>query len=298
MRNLFLACTVLSLAFSSCTDKGEPVEQSALQMEIIPEVASQPAQSRAAKSVWSSGDVLGWYLCDGENSLTYLKYSFMNKKLSYDGNAWSLEVQPNLAGNTGTVFAYYPYKNSYSVDFNAIAIETASQTDYMWGMATGFTSATPSKTLVMNHALCQIAVKVVRGTYPYAGEVTSAKINSSNLGTTGTINVPTGRVTLLGGSDTDIELDGGTQTITPTGVIYHLMMIQGGTAAAPILKLTMDDHTYTLTLPEINPIAGVRYLYTVNANSSNIELPDNGEGDNVVVMTPWEETTSGTVPFE
>ncbi len=277
----FLAsCNNEENAISSIENQGDK-EWS--EMEVVPCV--EGITSRAVKSSFASGDVIGWYLAN--SGTTYLGTSYMNKTLTYT-TAWAMETTPKLTGEKGTLYAYYPWSSTYTTNFNSIAVETASQTDYMWGSVSGFTSANPSKTLTMKHALAQIAVKIVKGSYAYTGSVTAVKVKGANLGTTGTLNATNGDITVSAGTGTDITLGGGTQTIDTTGKTWSYMVLaKPGTAGALTITVTMDGINYTATTSAITPVAGQIHTVTLTANSGSMAV-------NSITLTAWTTGEGGT----
>jgi hypothetical protein len=292
MKNQFglsAAILIVSIACLSCSNEEElntkSFNEKKTELKILPIIEGQyGTTSRAVKSSFASGDVIGWYLAN--SGTTYLGTSYMNKTLTYT-TAWAMETTPKLTGEKGTLYAYYPWSSTYTTNFNSIAVETASQTDYMWGSVSGFTSANPSKTLTMKHALAQIAVKIVKGSYAYTGSVTAVKVKGANLGTTGTLNATNGDITVSAGTGTDITLGGGTQTIDTTGKTWTSIFVQVGTNATPSVTITIDGINYSTLLPSFMPEAGKRYVYTVTVNSGTMVV------NSAVDITPWQEVAAG-----
>lgn len=86
-------------------------------------------------------------------------------------NGWAPSTDILLNAEEGTAYAYYPY-NSSVVDIETVPV-TLNQVDYCWGSSieknlSNSTNGTSRATIVLEHALTRIALRVYKKDYPDA----------------------------------------------------------------------------------------------------------------------------------
>ena len=82
--------------------------------------------------------------------------------------SWAGSDDVLLTSSTAKLYSYYPYSSTVSSD--AIPVETASQTDYLYGTpVTGISEAKASTGVTLNHALANLKITVAKGSHAGTG---------------------------------------------------------------------------------------------------------------------------------
>ena len=104
--------------------------------------------------------------------------------------AWGGSDDVLLSSSAATLYSYYPYSSTVSSD--AIPVETASQTDYLYGTpVTGISEAKASTGVTLNHALANLKITVAKGSYASTGAVSKISVVGAGIATGGTFNAAT-----------------------------------------------------------------------------------------------------------
>ena len=102
---------------------------------------------------------------------------------------WSSTTSVTLTDTKGTLYAYWPQSSSVAIDAIDVDMTAADQTDWLY--ATPVTDVNEDKASVavtMNHALANINVKVNKGSYLGAGNITNITVQSDGIALGGTFN--------------------------------------------------------------------------------------------------------------
>lgn len=105
----------------------------------------------------------------------------------------------------GTCYAYYPYSSSASY-VASIPVSTTNQDDYLYATAKTVNAANKSATLTMQHALAAVRLMIKKGDYSGTGELTGVSVQSSALGTLGSLNAKTDEISDVQGKNTPISM--------------------------------------------------------------------------------------------
>ncbi len=125
-------------------------------------------------------------------------------------------------------------------------------------------------TLNMKHALSAIRFALKRGTYAGTGKVTAVSVASSALGSEGTLNATTGKVTAanLGtavSQTANITLNDNAQNV-------DVVMVPSATAGTITLTVTIDGKTYSTEVGSTTIQQGSCYTYTLTVDAGNLAL--------------------------
>lgn len=294
-----VACTGVT-TMNSCTsdeNNNQVTEQGMLQ--INPFVCEEQPEQRdagfTAKTQFELGDKLGVFVGLGTPSNTYPNTP-KNIETTMAATLW--EMQPLALQNLeATIGAYFPYKNT-STDADAIPVEIASNTDYLWGISsTTATFLKPNVDIPMKHAMSQFVIRLTYKDERYVGQgnVSSIKLTATNattLWSQGTMKIDGGAITGTTGVTS--------LTYNPTilnrpaqlneTIEYNCIMIPTRFDAG-VLTLTMvvDGNTFTFNLPAGEWKAGFRNIYNLDLvdNSISIGGGEDGEGTDGITIEAW-----------
>lgn len=178
-----------------------------------------------------------------------------------------------LNSNAATLYSYYPY--SVDADVSALQIETASQTDYMYGTPlTTVSAANPSVTVALNHALTNVSINLLKGNYTGEGKISSVSVMGEGIATGGTFNaaqaVPA--FTSYNGVGTAVA-----RNVTATmGTPIDIMVVSTGVKAPVQFSVVVDGVTYTSSSSDIILAEGLSYSYTFNLNTTKMNMLKSG----------------------
>lgn len=192
-----------------------------------------------------------------------------------------------LSATNGYCYAYYPYSSSAST-ITAIPV-TAGGTDYMYASPVTVNDKAKNASLTMKHALSAIRFALKRGTYTGTGKVTGVTVASSVLGSSGTLNATTGKLTVSNkgtavSQTASINLNNTVQNV-------DVVMVPSGSAGSITLSITIDGKIYSTTVASTTIAQGSCYTYTITVNARNLSLSSVKVGD-------WGYSDSGSPIIE
>lgn len=195
---------------------------------------------------------------------------------------------------------------------SGIILSAPGEVDYMWeGSASKPTASNGKKNagidekvdLNMKHALSMVSFRIYNdGSYKNTGALTMIKLDNSsgtvlNKGTSATMNISTGAVTVTGtGGATFTRLIGSGVTIGSTEAGAHRYSIlvfpeTSETAKNTVqVTFTIDDDDYPVDLPSkaIKWEAGNNYLYTAVLSGKELSITS-------VKVAKWGDETGGSI---
>lgn len=121
----------------------------------------------------STRGVINSFDKDSEIGLFY-NDTCINKKFSYDGNAWS-GGEIALAPDLKDIYCYYPYSSAVN-SHDAIPIDIESQIDFLTG-STSVGESKPKAEVRMKHALSLVRITIKKNNYTGAGHIESLTWN-------------------------------------------------------------------------------------------------------------------------
>ena len=235
---------------------------------------------------------IGTFLHNSEGAL-YDALPYGNVKFTASGagalQTWAPETDVMLSATQGTLYGYYPYSAS-ATDLSAVAVEAASQTDYMWATpVSGLDNKNSSATLTMNHALTAVRLKVVRGDYAGAGLVTAASVQSNALATAATMNIADGALASVTGAGEVIApaLSQFTLSASEQAVEFIAVPVDGASEALTI-EMVVDGQTLVVEASATDYPQAAIAEYGVTVNGTGLALTQ-------VTVTPWTETSKGNL---
>ena len=235
---------------------------------------------------------IGTFLHNSEGAL-YDALPYGNVKFTAFGTgalqSWAPDTDVMLSATQGTLYGYYPYSAS-ATDLTAVAVEAASQTDYMWATpVSGLDNKNSSATLTMNHALTAVRLKVVRGDYAGAGLVTAASVQSNALATAATMNIADGALASVTGAGEVIApaLSQFTLSASEQAVEFIAVPVDGASEALTI-EMVVDGQTLVVEASATDYPQAAIAEYGVTVNGTGLALTQ-------VTVTPWTETSKGNL---
>lgn len=255
-------------------------------------------QSKATKSSFSDGDKLGIFATLGTLSSPYAGVS-SNVECLFNGSTWISEPI-YLTGKSATVYAYFPHSTSAGKG-TVIPVETASQTDYMYGKGDReVNSVNPELNIEMKHALAKLSFKIRKVDYDAKAILKSISVTGGNgykFSTTGTLDCEKGIII----SD---NINGGSTAINCNEVLsnsfiqsHEILVIPFGIPITQdgniVLHFTIStdikDEIYTVPIPAYTAWEkGNSYVYPLTLNGLGLHLNSTD-----VTIEGWGNTLSG-----
>ena len=202
--------------------------------------------------------------------------------------SWAGSDDVLLSSAAATLYSYYPYSSTVSSD--AIPVETASQTDYLYGTpVTGISEAKASTGVTLNHALANLKITVAKGSYAGAGVVSKISVSGAGIATGGTFNAATATpgYTAYSGEDSPVEC----AVSSSLGSPVDLMVVPTGVSSAVTFTVTVDGTDYTATSSAVALQMGAAYAYTLTLNSSFLAVSSFG-------VAGWSTGTGGSMVLD
>lgn len=270
------------------------------------------------------GEHVGILLLDDKTNQLYSDTKEVGVlRYTYDGVYWGTYDAYGMTEDYCRVYCFYPYPDSEDHSYDGLwpnsyrKIETASNTDYLWGESVipssspGVNGMTPQVHIRMNHALCRVSFQLKRklaydpNSTIGKGAVTSFNaqgFDASNRSMHGTSKYCfiTGNVVTPVTADKNpvsfSTLAGNSipQPVNSTlGDTNEFMSMVPGTGTIKI-NLTIDGQSYLVTIPAYTYRAGYHYLITLEYTGSQIIFPDgSGATDGKMKIIPW--TSGGSI---
>ena len=226
----------------------------------------------------------------------YVDYANLVYKGTTTGGtqSWALtEGSVTLTDTKGTIYAYWPYSSTTSIDAIDVDMTAADQTDWLY--ATPVTDVNEDKASVavtMNHALANINVTVNKGSYLGVGNITNITVQSDGIALGGTFNAAQATPGYTAFENEGKPLSR-TVTTTTGAAATDIMVVPTGTSAAVTFLLTIDGIQFTATSAAVQLAMGNSYQYTLNLSDISTYMEISGFS-----VKPWNSTTGGTLDLE
>lgn len=303
MKKLILAAALFAGVLSSCNNETDNVTQESIEKNPLKiQTSITSIQSRAGfveKKDFAINDAIGLFMYKSTGwGNEYPRFSSQNNKSTKTAEGWSLANDIYLLADKASIWAYYPYNLNVTDGTKIpVPISTTSHVDYMWGKSSNAVSVVETGAIIpMQHALSQFVIRLkVSPEYHNDGNLTSAKLFSSQakFATTGTMNLnDNGKITyspsqteLSWTPNTTVPVQGGSP-VDFSAAIYPMTV----SANEVTLEVVIDGATYRYVIPEIDWVAGKRYIYSITMQSNSIEV--GGENGQTVTVEPWTATES------
>ena len=207
--------------------------------------------------------------------------------------SWASTTSVTLTDTKGTLYAYWPQSSSVAIDAIDVDMTAADQTDWLY--ATPVTDVNEDKASVavtMNHALANINVKVNKGSYLGAGNITNITVQSDGIALGGTFNAAQTTPGYTAFEDEGKPLSR-TVTTTAGAAATDIMVVPTGTSAPVTFLLTIDGIQFTATSAAVQLAMGNSYQYTLNLSDISTYMEISGFS-----VKAWTSTTGGTLDLD
>lgn len=196
-----------------------------------------------------------------------IKYTAFNTE---KGQVWTAEEPIYLNKALCNVNAYYPYDESMT-DIEAIQIEAASQTDYMYADNTVQVNAeNKSATLTMKHALSVITLNLKKGSYTGAGTITKISMRGQGIGNSSKLNGKTGELYDISGINE--ELSQNVSLSLAEDQTVHILFVPNPITSNVKISLWVDGNEYYVVTPGTLFEQAYRYEYTLTVDEGVLNL--------------------------
>ena len=287
-----LSLLLTTSAFTSCTNESEVFKQSSPKLDVKFGVALPQARAIFTDASLPSGSVVGAMLDDG-TATDYDSYSplYFTATGAGDSQTWAPNTDVVLTETKGTLYAYYPHDGN--VDISAIPVDmtAADQTDWLYATPVADVNEdNASVAVTLNHALANINVSLVKGSYVGTGNVTSISVQSDGIAPKGTFNAAQATPNYTAFEDEGAALE---RTVTTTlgGTATDIMVVPTGSSATITFNVTVDGTVFTATSAAVGLEKGSSYKYTLTLNSTFMSVSD-------VAVTPWNSVTKESLTLE
>ena len=247
--------------------------------------------TKAPQSSFMKDDKLGFYTTYGSLADLYNGVPSNSQSL-FDGSEWLTSEPVYLTGKPATIYAYYPHSLSAG-DGKAISVETASQTDYMFGKGDRLVnSLLPSVNIEMKHALAKITFKIKKVDYPAQATVKNISITGANgykYSATGKLNCETGAITPSGLAETTGII---CNSVLPESAgEFELLVVPFFTPIAQdgdivvkfTIKTDVKEEIYKVPMPYATLWkSGFTYVYPLTLNGYGLFMNNTD-----VIINPW-----------
>ena len=296
-KGTFFSLMLVSLAaLTACNNEESFDMPDAGKLSINVGVNHPTSRALITDATLPDGDAgaIGVMLSDGDGTLTdydaYTNVKFTGATAS-GSQKWTGATDVLLTENPGTLYAYYPWKDG--TDLSASAIETASQTDYLYATpVTGISETKANADVVMNHVLTNINLSFVDGTYAGVGNITSVSVSGDGIATGGTFNAAQETPGFVADSYTGVG-DAITNTTATTlgGNAIDIMVVSNDAEKPITIAATIDGVEYTATTTAVELAKGNSYQYTLTLNSTFMSVSN-------VSVTPWNNVVKDNLTLE
>lgn len=294
MKRIILSALCLSLILTSChedllspqepiADKCEALVLSmntaALTKGLIKETRL-PNESSVGITI---KDTQGYYIGELYNNVRYTSRDDNGQQI------WETESPIMLSSEMGTLFAVYPFSESFDL-ITSIPLKTTSvaQVDYMYGVPVTVNKDKRNATIVMKHALAAVKITYVRGTYTGAGKVTKVSFGGECIGTSANLDATNGSLHNITGIGGMICPGMNTKTLSSSIQESELIVIPTGATTGKVV-ITIDEKEYTLEFDDITLKQGEVTQFDITVDSGELSLSD-------ITVSEWTYIESqGTV---
>lgn len=242
-------------------------------------VSSQPmAKSRVQGSALPEGASIGVFLRNddgGRYDYLGLHNALYTSQGAGGDRTWMAEEGDlRLTETVGTSYAYFPWKST--VTDNPVIPITNDGTDWMYATpVSGLSYSQPFARFELQHAMAVVRVKVVKGGYTGAGIETTVRIASGTLATKVNMDIVHGTVTdIEGNGEGIVAYNIGTLSEDP--LVAELWGIPTGATYAISIWVVVDGNRFSAVTPELTPVAGTVYSFTITLDEINVGSEVNG----------------------
>lgn len=298
---------IAALAAVSCTnDEHQTTTVSGENTLRINASIGEGKSTRAEKLAWQENDQIGVFVCNSTIDKPYLNNAerYVNVSFRHTGGGF-IAGDIYLDETPAEVFAYYPYSASSSTG-TAVAIESSTQTDYLYGKAeTPASISQKNVTVAMKHALSQVVFKIKKAPEYTEGPcvLSSLKIENNDatntFRTAGTLNVATGEITGTSNMGVLTLIPGASLTLTSEyQSVSSICLPVTATSGQNIRAVfTIDGRNFKFAFPAATTWApSTRNIYTLSVTNSGLEIGGGADGNtDGITIEPWGEASGNDI---
>lgn len=217
---------------------------------------------------------------DDQASQPYGESGYENVEYSYNSTKgkWTASPSIKVGSETGYLFGYYPY-SSTAANVKTIPVSSSLDgDDVMYATSQTVTDKTASgASIMMNHALARVAIKVINKGYTGDAKLTSIMFSGAETAESGVLNVIDGSISATK-SNVTLEVPSDKQTITKEGTVYECLLVPSDVEPGKQelgLTLTIDGDPKTATLSGDNGVIitqGTQSNITITLSNSGISV--------------------------
>ena len=206
--------------------------------------------------------------------------------------SWALtEGSVTLTDTKGTIYAYWPYSSTTSIDAIDVDMKAADQTDWLYATpVTGICEDKAEAAVTMNHAAANINVTINKGTYLGSGAISNITLQSDGIALGGTFNAAQATPDYTAFEDEGKPLSRGLSTTT--GAATDIMVVPTGASAAITFTATIDGIQFTATSAAVKLEKGNSYVYTLNLSDISTYMTIGS-----FAVKTWTGVTGETLPL-
>ena len=196
--------------------------------------------------------------------------------------SWTLaEGSVTLTDTKGTIYAYWPYSSTASIDAIDVDMTAADQTDWLYATpVTGIYKNKAEAAVTMNHAAANINITINKGTYLGSGAISNITLQSDGIALGGTFNAAQATPDYTAFEDEGKPLS--RDLTTTTGAATDIMVVPTGASAAITFTATIDGIQFTATSAAVKLEKGNSYVYTLNLSDISTYMTVGSFG-----VIPW-----------
>ncbi len=288
-----MAAIFLALGISSCADKSETPEDSTkvpMSIQVTNELTTRAPIYDASLPNNAS---IGVTLVNDSNENAYDNVgTYANNEWTLSGSSWSTAPVPMLSGTEGKAVAYYPYDADCD-DYEAIPVESATQTDYMYsGWSNVVNNADPQANFVMKHALALVRINLkIAANYTGDSVASEVSISSNSFMAAADLDAVTGVLDNKTGAGAEHTKTGLNLTLNTAGTNVDFLVIPADGALQPITcEATIGGKNYTAQFTPSTLAQGKIHTYTLTLSPVAMQLAS-------VSVTTWTTGDTGEAEF-
>jgi hypothetical protein len=299
--SIFSFVALAAISLSSCQREDEcPEMETQKQLTISASIGGATRASATPKTAWETGDRLGVFVLSAGKGFDFPYHSTkrsLNVPFTYAAGGWTSD-KITLDNLEAEIYAYYPYAET-SGDGLAIPVESASQTDYLWGKGADKVSVYHTHTsLNMQHALTQVVFRMKKENYT-AGEGRLTHVMIMNNGastasqTSGTLNLATGGITGTAAGSVELRAD---HLIEADESLFAAIVLPVTATAGKdlIVNFTIDDKIYEHIFAAGTAwTPGYRNIYSFTLKDNHLVI--GGEDGSEVSIEPWTDSEQDVI---
>ena len=190
---------------------------------------------------------------------------------------WAGDETVYLSATQGVCYGYYPYSSSIT-DITQIPVSAAGQVDYLYASPVAVDINNRNVFLTMNHGLAAIRLALKRGTYTGTGVISAVSVTSEGVGSAGTLNALTGKLSGVTGVGTEIGVSTAIE-LSSAEQNADIIVVPTATSTALTLSVTVDGKVYSTAADARIITQGKCYTYTMTINAGELALSGVKVGD-------------------